>query len=142
MEALSMNTVDCVLISNWHSLIALPFYVENCGFRGVVYATEPVVQFGRLMMMELIEYFERIVFDEVGSSWKDPAVYSCLFPITPNPRSFPNALIRNPLEWKPFYTKQVMEQALARITTVAFNQAVVSTSFGNNAFYPITVLFL
>lgn len=53
MEALSMNTVDCVLISNWHSLIALPFYVENCGFRGVVYATEPVVQFGRLALLVL-----------------------------------------------------------------------------------------
>ncbi|VDL79576.1 unnamed protein product [Nippostrongylus brasiliensis] len=114
LEALSMNTVDFILISNWHSLVALPFYVENSGFKGVVYATEPVVQFGRMMILELLEYLERIVFDPVGSEWKNPLVHS----------TFPNAIARNPLEWKPFYSKQAMEQALSRITTVAFNQTV------------------
>nr|CDJ95101.1 Integrator complex subunit 9 [Haemonchus contortus] len=114
LETLSMNSVDCVLISNWNSLVALPFYVENSGFRGTVYATEPVVQFGRLMMTELIEYFERIVLNDVNNKWKDPSIYS----------TFPNAINRNPLEWKPFYSKPVMEQALARITTVSFNQTV------------------
>ncbi|KAK5967900.1 Integrator complex subunit 9 [Trichostrongylus colubriformis] len=114
LESLSMSTVDCVLISNWNSLVALPFYVENSGFRGVVYATEPVVQFGRLMMLELIEYFERIVLGDVNNMWKDPTIYS----------TFPNTINRNPLEWKPFYSKQTMEQALVRVTTVSFNQTV------------------
>ncbi|KAK6027485.1 hypothetical protein OSTOST_06482, partial [Ostertagia ostertagi] len=76
LESLSMSTVDCVLISNWNSLIALPFYVENSGFRGTIYATEPVVQFGRLMMLELIEYFERIELEGSVSVLACPSGYS------------------------------------------------------------------
>ncbi|KIH50267.1 hypothetical protein ANCDUO_19655, partial [Ancylostoma duodenale] len=74
LEAVCMNTVDYILVSNWHSLVALPFYTENSGFKGVVYSTEPVVQFGRLMMLELIDYHDRIVSDDVGRKWKDPSV--------------------------------------------------------------------
>ncbi|RCN45236.1 hypothetical protein ANCCAN_08736 [Ancylostoma caninum] len=114
LEAVCMNTVDYILVSNWHSLVALPFYTENSGFKGVVYSTEPVVQFGRLMMLELIDYHDRIVSDDVGKKWKDPPV-QC---------TFPNAPVRNPLEWKHFYSRQTMEEALSRITTVSFNQPV------------------
>uniref|UniRef100_A0A0K0DDN2 Beta-Casp domain-containing protein n=1 Tax=Angiostrongylus cantonensis TaxID=6313 RepID=A0A0K0DDN2_ANGCA len=116
IPTLPMNTVDYILISNWQSLVALPFYVNNSGFRGTIYTTGPVVQFGRLMILELIEYFERIVFDDIGKKWKDPSIYC----------AFANAPTRNPLEWMPFYSKDVMEQALQSITTVSFNQPIVS----------------
>ncbi|KAK6753557.1 hypothetical protein RB195_012881 [Necator americanus] len=114
LEAICMNTVDYILVSNWHSVVALPFYTENSGFKGVVYSTEPVVHFGRLMMQELIEYHEKIVSEHVDSKWKDPSIYC----------TFPNAPIRNPSEWKQFYSKKTMDDALSRITTVSFNQPI------------------
>ncbi|KJH50471.1 hypothetical protein DICVIV_03403 [Dictyocaulus viviparus] len=114
LEMLSMSTVDCILISNWQSLVALPFFLSDSSFRGTIYTTEPVVQFGRLMMLELVEYFDRIVLDDVGKKWKEPSIYS----------AFANAPNRNPLEWKSFYSKQTIDEALSRITTVAFNQAI------------------
>ncbi|ETN82267.1 hypothetical protein NECAME_02004, partial [Necator americanus] len=114
LEALCMNTVDYILVSNWHSVVALPFYTENSGFKGVVYSTEPVVHFGRLMMQELIEYHEKIVSEHVDSKWKDPSIYC----------TFPNAPVRNPSEWKQFYSKKTMDDALSRITTVSFNQPI------------------
>uniref|UniRef100_A0A158QKT0 Beta-Casp domain-containing protein n=1 Tax=Haemonchus placei TaxID=6290 RepID=A0A158QKT0_HAEPC len=50
--------------------------------------------------------------------------FNSFLPYVYDERTFPNAINRNPLEWKPFYSKPVMEQALARITTVSFNQSV------------------
>ncbi|VDM67127.1 unnamed protein product [Strongylus vulgaris] len=133
-----MNSVDYILVSNWQSLVALPFYSEKSGFKGVVYSTEPVVQFGRLMMQELISYHERIVCDDVDDRWKDPSLYWYLFSSLVNQKSencinalhfgtFPSAPTRNPLEWKSFYSEKTMESALSRITTISFNQPVVKT---------------
>uniref|UniRef100_A0A1I7X3B6 Lactamase_B domain-containing protein n=1 Tax=Heterorhabditis bacteriophora TaxID=37862 RepID=A0A1I7X3B6_HETBA len=124
LDTISMESVDCILVSNWQSLVALPYYTQNSGFRGVVFATEPVVQFGRLMMAELIEYFERIVLDDIGDKWKDPQIYC----------TFPNYLHRNPLEWKKFYSKEVMDETLARVSTIAFKQSmgnIIVTAYGS-----------
>ena len=47
------NIGDCILVSNLQSIVALPFYVIETGFRGTVYATEPIVQFGRCEFVDL-----------------------------------------------------------------------------------------
>lgn len=44
-----MDSVDAILVSNWMSLLALPFFTENTNFTGVVYATDPTLQLGRYM---------------------------------------------------------------------------------------------
>ncbi|KAI1726400.1 integrator complex subunit 9 [Ditylenchus destructor] len=43
------SLIDVILVSNWMSLMALPFITEKSNFRGTIYATEPTVQFGRIM---------------------------------------------------------------------------------------------
>jgi integrator complex subunit 9 len=43
------SEIDVILISNYTSMLALPFITEGTGFRGVVYATEPTLQIGRLI---------------------------------------------------------------------------------------------
>lgn len=39
--------VDVILISNYMSMLALPFITEGTGFEGVIYATEPTLQIGK-----------------------------------------------------------------------------------------------
>ena len=69
--------------------MALPFYVHETGFRGRIYATSAVLQFGRsdfllyckyhicrLVIEEMIEFFERITVDEADPIWKYPEIFS------------------------------------------------------------------
>lgn len=46
-ELIDLSTVDVILISNYHCMMALPYITEHTGFMGTVYATEPTVQIGR-----------------------------------------------------------------------------------------------
>lgn len=46
-ELLDLSTVDVILISNYHCMMALPYITEHTGFTGTVYATEPTMQIGR-----------------------------------------------------------------------------------------------
>ena len=46
-ELLDLSTVDVILISNYHCMMALPYITEHTGFSGTVYATEPTFQIGR-----------------------------------------------------------------------------------------------
>lgn len=47
LHTLQIESIDCILISHWNSLIALPFYVNETGFRGRIYTTTAVIQFGK-----------------------------------------------------------------------------------------------
>lgn len=47
MDLIDLSTVDVILISNYHCMMALPYITEHTGFTGTVYATEPTVQIGR-----------------------------------------------------------------------------------------------
>ena len=55
----SYADIDAILISNYTCMLALPYITEQPGFRGVVYATEPSLLFGRIFMEEMIEYLDR-----------------------------------------------------------------------------------
>ncbi|KTG45422.1 hypothetical protein cypCar_00027734 [Cyprinus carpio] len=48
-ELLDLSTIDVILISNYHCMMALPYITEHTGFTGTVYATEPTLQIGRLL---------------------------------------------------------------------------------------------
>ncbi|CAD6193624.1 unnamed protein product [Caenorhabditis auriculariae] len=113
-SSLKMESVDCILVSNWDSLVALPFYTENTGFRGLVYATDPVLQFGRLLIEEFVEFFDRLPPNAVDNRWKKANICT----------EFTNPPNRNPDEWRKFYSKKDMETSLARIVPLSFNQEV------------------
>lgn len=44
---IDFSEVDALLVSNYHSILALPFITNGTGFKGVVYMTEPTMQIGR-----------------------------------------------------------------------------------------------
>ncbi|XP_030888501.1 integrator complex subunit 9 [Leptonychotes weddellii] len=70
-ELIDLSTVDVILISNYHCMMALPYITEHTGFSGTVYATEPTVQIGRLLMEELVNFIERVPKAQSASLWKN-----------------------------------------------------------------------
>lgn len=44
---IDLASIDVILISNAHNMLALPFVTEYSAFRGRVYATEPTVHIAR-----------------------------------------------------------------------------------------------
>ena len=58
-DLVDVRDIDAVLVSNYTCMLALPYITEQPGFRGVVYATEPSLLFGRIFMEEMIEYLDR-----------------------------------------------------------------------------------
>ena len=46
---MDISEIDLILISNTKSLIGLPFITESGQFKGQIYATEPTIEFGKLV---------------------------------------------------------------------------------------------
>ncbi|VDN33885.1 unnamed protein product [Gongylonema pulchrum] len=53
INSVSMESIDAILVSNWMSLVALPFFTENTNFSGAVFATDPTLQLGRELFSTL-----------------------------------------------------------------------------------------
>lgn len=66
--------VDVILISNYQSMLALPYVTEGTGFKGTVYMTEPTLLIGRQFMDELVTYIERTPKPRTATKWKQQAV--------------------------------------------------------------------
>jgi integrator complex subunit 9 len=47
LELIDLETLDAVIISHAAGLMGLPYLTEYTKFRGRVYATEPVLAFGK-----------------------------------------------------------------------------------------------
>jgi hypothetical protein len=52
-ELIDTASIDVVLVSNCHTLLALPYLTERTSFSGVVYATEPTLRFGAHLMASM-----------------------------------------------------------------------------------------
>lgn len=58
-DNINLTQVDAVIISNYQNILALPYLTERDDFDAAIYATEPTIQLGKLLMEELVESFER-----------------------------------------------------------------------------------
>ncbi len=56
---IDFGSIDVILISNYTTMMALPYITEETNFRGTVLMTEPTLHFGRIFMEEMIDYLER-----------------------------------------------------------------------------------
>eukprot|EP01116_Phalansterium_solitarium_P022212 TRINITY_DN7252_c0_g1_i1.p1 TRINITY_DN7252_c0_g1~~TRINITY_DN7252_c0_g1_i1.p1 ORF type:complete len:227 (-),score=60.97 TRINITY_DN7252_c0_g1_i1:236-916(-) len=54
-DFIDFATIDVILVSNYHNMLALPFITEYFGFKGKVYATEPTATTARQFMEELVK---------------------------------------------------------------------------------------
>ncbi|XP_061741824.1 integrator complex subunit 9-like isoform X1 [Nerophis ophidion] len=115
-ELLDMSTVDVILISNYHCMMALPYITENTGFTGTVYATEPTLQIGRLLMEELVNFMERVPKAQSAASWKNKEIQRML------PGPLKDAV--DVWTWKRCYGMQEVNSALSKVQLVGYSQKV------------------
>ncbi|XP_075716977.1 integrator complex subunit 9 [Rhinoderma darwinii] len=115
-QLIDLSTVDVILISNYHCMMALPYITEHTGFTGTVYATEPTVQIGRLLMEELVNFIERVPKAQSATVWKHKD----------NQRQLPVPLkdAVEVLTWRKCYTMQEVNAALSKIQLVGYSQKI------------------
>ncbi|KAL7987187.1 hypothetical protein Chor_006106, partial [Crotalus horridus] len=116
MELIDLSTVDVILISNYHCMMALPYITEHTGFTGTVYATEPTVQIGRLLMEELVNFIERVPKAQSASLWKNKDVQRML------PAPLKDAV--EVATWRRCYNMQEVNSALSKIQLVGYSQKI------------------
>lgn len=115
-ELLDLSTIDVILISNYHCMMALPYITEHTGFTGTVYATEPTLQIGRLLMEELVNFIERVPKAQSATCWKNKDIQRLL----PAP-------LKDTAEvstWKRCYTMQEVNSALSKVQLVGYSQKI------------------
>uniref|UniRef100_A0A3Q2Z7M5 Integrator complex subunit 9 n=1 Tax=Hippocampus comes TaxID=109280 RepID=A0A3Q2Z7M5_HIPCM len=115
-ELLDLSTIDVILISNYHCMMALPYITENTGFTGTVYATEPTLQIGRLLMEELVKFMERVPKAQSATSWKKKEIQRLL----PGPLKDATDV----WTWKRSYGMQEVNSALSKVQLVGYSQKV------------------
>lgn len=54
-DEIHMVEIDAIFISNHNSISALPYLTEYMGYSGPIYATQPTMDYGRLMMEEMLQ---------------------------------------------------------------------------------------
>uniref|UniRef100_UPI00398F2222 integrator complex subunit 9 isoform X1 n=1 Tax=Pristiophorus japonicus TaxID=55135 RepID=UPI00398F2222 len=115
-ELLDLSTVDVILISNYHCMMALPYITEHTGFTGTVYATEPTMQIGRLLMEELVNFMERVPKPQSATYWKNREMLRHL------PAPLKDAV--EVLTWKRCYTMPEVNLALSKVQLVGYSQKI------------------
>ncbi|XP_077990800.1 integrator complex subunit 9-like [Glandiceps talaboti] len=109
---LDLSTVDVILLSNYHTMLALPFITEYTGFSGTIYATEPTLQTGRQLMEELVEYTERVPKLHPATKWKQPDVLKNL------PSPLREAM--HVTSWRKCYSKHDVNAALGKVRLAGY----------------------
>ncbi|KAK3862635.1 hypothetical protein Pcinc_031522 [Petrolisthes cinctipes] len=111
---IDFSEVDALLVSNYHSILALPFITNGTGFKGVVYMTEPTMQIGRIFMEELVEYIERTPKARHAHRWKNYL------------RSLPPPLsdVKSPKTWQAVYSLKSINAALSHARVLAYKEKV------------------
>uniref|UniRef100_A0A4W4F5K6 Integrator complex subunit 9 n=1 Tax=Electrophorus electricus TaxID=8005 RepID=A0A4W4F5K6_ELEEL len=116
-ELLDLSTVDVILISNYHCMMALPYITEHTGFSGTVYATEPTFQIGRLLMEELVTFMERVPKAQSATCWKTKEIQRRMLP-------GPLKDAVDVWSWRTCYSMQEVNSALSRVQLVGYWQKV------------------
>ncbi|XP_050294937.1 integrator complex subunit 9 isoform X2 [Anthonomus grandis grandis] len=95
-------------------MMALPFITEGTGFQGRVYATEPTLHIGRLLLEELVIYIEQCPKSSLAIQWKN---FVHKFP-------FPLKEAFMPKSWKQIYNMNSLNASLSRIHMVGYNEKI------------------
>ncbi|XP_060530120.1 integrator complex subunit 9 [Cylas formicarius] len=113
-KLIDFSQVDIILISNYLCMMALPFITEGTGFQGRVYATEPTLHIGRLLLEELVIYIEQCPKSSFASQWKN-FTHKCPHPLN---EAF------KPKSWKQIYNMNSVNTSLSRIQMVGYNEKI------------------
>eukprot|EP01135_Chromosphaera_perkinsii_P001768 Nk52_evm37s210 gene=Nk52_evmTU37s210 len=119
-----ISSVDAVLISNHDTILALPFLTEQYGFKGDIYATEPSLQLGKLLMEELYDFLSvHTASSTVGRSTDmDGAGLNGNSKLEPQFSSSSASSTALQHLWANIYSLCDIEQALQRVQMVSYGQ--------------------
>ncbi|KAK7111966.1 hypothetical protein V1264_011503 [Littorina saxatilis] len=109
-----MSQIDAIIVSNFTTIMALPYLTQFTNFRGKIFATEPTLQIGRMYMEEMLKYVERNPKLKGASFWKEDEFASLL------PSSLKEA--KEPRGWRKLYTKHDIDACLSKVQTVGYNE--------------------
>lgn len=133
-----MKHVDVILISNYRSILALPYITERSEFAGVVYATEPSLTLGRLYMEELVFYIERNPKLKRASVWKKPHVFANL-----QSQMYYSSDSTPPSSWQTIYSLKEVNNCLSKVKPVSFAEKTVRISYYTKfkSWFNVCILF-
>eukprot|EP00039_Didymoeca_costata_P018447 m.333485 g.333485 ORF g.333485 m.333485 type:complete len:646 (-) comp17154_c0_seq1:2212-4149(-) len=112
LELVDMETVDAIVISNFHSMLALPYFTERTKFKGEIYATEPTIQFGAHMMRSLVAHSTR-AHRPSSANFKTENILSAL-----------TGDANDALSWVELYSLDEVDAALGRCSPISYNQKI------------------
>ncbi|XP_063711173.1 integrator complex subunit 9-like isoform X3 [Symsagittifera roscoffensis] len=108
------SSIDVILISNCRSLLSLPYITEMLGFQGLVFATDPTINYGRILLEELIDFVSANPKHRSSTKWKNPSISDQLFPNLPSV----------PASWKSLFTSEMMNSCMQKVQAVSFEEQV------------------
>ena len=113
-DALNASYINVLLISNYHTMLALPYFTEYSKFSGLIYATEPTLHIGRLYMEELVYYLSKVGEKKRAYLWKDY--------VTNLPMDMQNRL--PPQFWRKPYNIHDVHSSLSKVRCVRYNEII------------------
>jgi len=113
LGAVDPSTLDCVIITNFHNMLALPYITESAaGFNGVVLATEPTAHLGKLLIQEISDYISSSSVSSAAEKSKSSHV---------SQEKGPGSLLLGPSR-RP-YTMEQAASACSKILSLNFAQS-------------------
>ncbi|XP_065898009.1 integrator complex subunit 9-like [Dysidea avara] len=117
------SMIDVILISNNHAMLALPYITEHLKFKGQVFATEPCLQYSRLLMEELCDYVHQKTITTTSSSLaSDNQNLSQLMKFFPSDKSSDDNFSD---VWRPLYSIEEAHEALLKVQPVTYLQKIL-----------------
>ncbi|CAH8601974.1 unnamed protein product [Heterobilharzia americana] len=117
MSSIFWETVDAILVSNTRSILGLPFLFENTKFRGKIFATEPVVKFGKILIDDLLSELDQLAESQSVST--QPNMKASGFTDATD-----HLMNSGEYNWTKFYTRESVTKALDRVHLVAYHEPV------------------
>ncbi|ETV72580.1 hypothetical protein H257_12342 [Aphanomyces astaci] len=119
LHFIDAQTVDYVVISNHMSLLGLPLLTERTAFKGEIFATAPSVQYGRRMLLDMLDMVQTRQSNSGGRPWMSRAHIKTL------PHADQQLLLGMEYDqWADPYTRFEIERCLQRITIVPYHQTL------------------
>ncbi|KAH8025982.1 hypothetical protein HPB51_015287 [Rhipicephalus microplus] len=105
--------IDVILISNYQSMLALPYVTERTGFKGTVYMTEPTLLIGRSTSCwsSWRMSIERTPKPRTATRWKQHALKFL---------QLPSLDLGKPRSWRQLYSMQDVNSSLSKVKVVGF----------------------
>ncbi|GAM20097.1 hypothetical protein SAMD00019534_032720 [Acytostelium subglobosum LB1] len=114
-DLIDFATVDIILLSNYTNLFALPYITEYTSFNGKIYATEPSVQLGKLLLDEMIQYDKHNKTSR-NQHWQSSSLLKQIG------AAQAHSAFKYAPHWRELYNNLDTEKCFEKVQTVRFNE--------------------